>query len=938
MTSPHWLFGPFRLDPDQACLWHDGQAVPLTPKAFAVLHYLVTHPNRVVTKDELFDALWPDTIVSEAALRVCIGELRRALGEGARAPHCIATVARRGYRFLAPVTRQEPSVGAVAAPPLLQRPTPADPARPLVGRDAVLRRLHAAWTQACQGVRQVVLVTGEAGIGKTAVVEAFAAQVTTDPRVWLAQGQCVEHYGTREAYLPVLEALGQLVRAPGGARLVAVLRQQAPTWLVQMPWLLAPTDRVQLQYELQGTTRERMLRELGQLVETLTAATPLVLVLEDLHWSDYATVDALALLTQQRAPARLLILGTYRPAEVIVHGHPLRRVVQTLQQHGHGQALWLEPFTASEVAAYLHGRLGTPQVPAALVQALYQRTEGHPLFLRTVVEALVQQGAVGPSGGAGAIQRGSPAGAIDVPASLRGMIEQQFEQLSAAEQQVLEAASVAGMVCTVAAVAAGVDTDASAVDDVCAALARRGQFLEPRGQEHWPDGTLTACYTFLHSLYPDVLYHRLPLGRRQQLHHRIGVREETGYGARAGERAAGLALHFARGGDADRAVHYLWQAGDNALARSAYSEAVACYEQALEVVAQLPESRTTHEQAIDLRLALRNVLWTLGELERLFLTLQDAAALAEALGDDHRRGWDAVYLLAHFAQVGEPDRALTAGERALAIATTLAERDLTVVAQHYLGGVYRSLGDYRRAVACFQTNVAYLDGALRHEHLGLPGLAAVFARSHLVVALAECGAFAEARAPAEEGVQIAEASKHPYSRVMAWWAVGFRALCQGDLPQAILVLERACTLVQGADLRLLLPMVTAPLGAAYARAGRSADAVPLLEEAVTQAGARQYLWDQALRMVWLGEAYLRAGRLAEAETQAQQALAFTHVHQERGHEAYALWLCGAVAAQRAAPVATQAATSYRQALTLAEALGMRPLQAHCQRGLGILYS
>jgi len=279
-----------------------------------------------------------------------------------------------------------------------------------------------------------------------------------------------------------------------------------------------------------------------------------------------------------------------------------------------------------------------------------------------------------------------------------------------------------------------------------------------------------------------------------------------------------------------------------------------------------------------------------------------------------------------------------AGKRALTIATALGETGLTVVAQHYLGGVYCSLGDYRRAVECFQMNVACLDGALRQAHLGLPGLATVFARSHLVVALAECGAFAEARAPAEEGVQIAEAARHPYSRVMAWWAVGVRALGQGDLPQAIQGLEQALTLVQGADLRLLIPMVTAPLGVAYARAGRSADAVPLLEEAVAQAVARQYLWDQALRMVWLGEAYLGAGRLAEAETQAQQALVFTQAHQERGHAAYALWLLGEVAAQRAAPEATQAAAHYQQALALADALGMRPLQAHCHRSLGTLYA
>jgi DNA-binding winged helix-turn-helix (wHTH) protein/tetratricopeptide (TPR) repeat protein len=938
MPSPHWIFGPFRLDPDNACLWHGVQVQPLTPKAFDVLYYLVTHPDRLVTKDELLDALWPDTAVSEAALRVCIGELRKALGDVARAPQFIATVARRGYRFLAPVTRQDPAAGAVS-----DTASPLPPARAastglLVGREAVLSRLHAAWLQACQGVRQVVCMAGEAGIGKTAVVEAFAAQVTTDSSVWLAQGQCVEHYGTREAYLPVLEALGQLVRTPGGARLVGLLRQQAPTWLVQLPWLLTEADRAQFQYELQGTTRERMLRELAEVVETLTAETPLVLVLEDLHWSDYATLDLLALLARRRAPARLLLLGTYRPVDVIVSGHPLRTVLHDLQQHGHCLELLLEPLTADEVAAYLHGRFVQNQFPAALARALYQRTEGHPLFMRNVVEALVRQGTVVQVGEYWAMPGEGAEVALDVPDSLRHLIEQQFERLSATEQRVLEAASVAGMVCAVAAVAAALDTEESVVDDVCAMLARRGQFLEPSGEARWPDGTRTACYRFLHSLYYDVIYHRTPLGRRQRLHQRIGVREEAGYGARASERAAVLAGHFARGGDTRRAVHYLRQAGDNAVARSAYREAVAYYEQALVAVVHLPDSRDTQEQAIDLRLALRNVLWTLGELEQLFVTLQEAAELAETLGDPHRLGWVSVYLLAHFSQVGDPDRALAAGQRALALATALEETSLTVVTQHYLGGVYRSLGDYRRAVECYQTNIACLDGALRQECLGLSGLAAVFARSHLVVTLAECGAFAAAPALEAEGVQMAEAAQHPYSRVMAWWAVGFRALRQGDLPQAMRGLEQALELVQGAELRLLFPMVAAPLGAAYTLAGRPADAMPLLEQAITQAAARQYLWDQALRMVWLGQAYLRAGRLDEAAGQAQQALAFCEAHQERGHAAYALWLLGEVAARQASPEAAQAVAHYQQALALADALGMRPLQAHCHRGLGALYA
>ncbi|MCI0356517.1 MAG: AAA family ATPase, partial [Acidobacteria bacterium] len=297
MASSSWCFEAFRLDPANACLWRGAQAVALPPKAFDVLHYLVTHPDRLVSKDELLNAVWPETAVTDAVVRVAIGALRKALGDTAQAPRYIATVPRRGYRFLAPVTPAAPPAevpSPASSPPPLATTQPWSPppaTRLLVGREAVLSRLHAALAQARQGQRQGLFLTGEPGIGKTAIVEAFAAQMRQDPTVRLAAGQCVEHYGMGEPYLPVLEALGQLCRGPGGTRLGAQLRQHAPTWLVQLPWLLTAADRAQLHSELQGTTRERMLREFAELVDILTAETPLVLVLEDLHWSDYATLD-----------------------------------------------------------------------------------------------------------------------------------------------------------------------------------------------------------------------------------------------------------------------------------------------------------------------------------------------------------------------------------------------------------------------------------------------------------------------------------------------------------------------------------------------------------------------------------------------------------------------------------------------------------------------
>jgi DNA-binding winged helix-turn-helix (wHTH) protein len=254
---PQWFFGAFRLDVENACLWHGAQRVVLKPKAFAVLHHLVTHADRLVTKEALFEAVWPDTAVGDAVLKVYINELRKALGDTAKTPQFIATVHRRGYRFITPVTAAEPTDVGRHLPTPAERPQPLpEPSvpqtAPLLERDAVIQRLQTALAQVRSGARQVVFVTGEPGIGKTTVVEAFIARASTDPQLWVAHGQCVEHYGSGEPYLPVLEALGQLCRVPQGDHLVAFLRQQAPTWLAQMPWLLENTDRELLQCELRG--------------------------------------------------------------------------------------------------------------------------------------------------------------------------------------------------------------------------------------------------------------------------------------------------------------------------------------------------------------------------------------------------------------------------------------------------------------------------------------------------------------------------------------------------------------------------------------------------------------------------------------------------------------------------------------------------------------
>jgi tetratricopeptide (TPR) repeat protein len=365
---------------------------------------------------------------------------------------------------------------------------------------------------------------------------------------------------------------------------------------------------------------------------------------------------------------------------------------------------------------------------------------------------------------------------------------------------------------------------------------------------------------------------------------------------------------------------------------------VGSFEQVLSALPHLPETRETREQAIDLRLALRSALYPSGDYGRILVLLREAETLAATLDDPRRLGQVLLHLSTHFRLIGAYDQALAAAQRVLALATASGDAVLHALANRNLGFAYEAQGDYWRAIDCFGQTVASLEGARRHERFGQVVLPAVFSRARLAACYAEVGAFAEGTTLGDEGVQIAEAVDHPASLMVALWGIGLLALRQGHLPRALPLLERAVGICQDADLPFYFPWMARALGAAYTLAERVADAVSLLTQAMEQAAASEAGWDQVLCHLSLGEARLLAGRLEEAYALAEGALALARAHQERDHQAYALRLLGEIAARREPPESAQAEAHYRQAMALADELGMRPLQAHCHRSLGKLYA
>jgi tetratricopeptide (TPR) repeat protein len=387
----------------------------------------------------------------------------------------------------------------------------------------------------------------------------------------------------------------------------------------------------------------------------------------------------------------------------------------------------------------------------------------------------------------------------------------------------------------------------------------------------------------------------------------------------------------------DKALTYYRQAGEKALARSAHREAVGYFEQALGALPHLLETRGTREQAIDLRLAF-SALYPPGDQERILAYLREAEHLAEALDDPRRLGQVSVFLYNHLQRRGAYDQAIAAVQRALALATASRDVILQGLANLRLGYAYHAQGHYRRAIDCFGQPSTALDGARRHERFGMVFLPAVDCRAYLAACHAELGTFTEGRASGEEGVRIAEAVNHPASLMCACWGIGVLSLCQGDLSGAIPRLEQAVDLCRETDLPAWFPLAAATLGEAYTLCARLADAVPLLTQALERAAATGRGDIQTRCHLSLGEAQLRAGGLGEAQALTQEAQALARAHRERGYEAYALHLLGEIAAHRHLPEVAQAEDYYRQGLGLTRELGVRPLMAHCHRGLGTLYA
>ena len=621
-------FGEFVLDTGNECLLHRNKSIALPPKPFAVLRYLVEHPGRLITHDELLDALWPETYVQPQVLRTYMLDLRKALGDDAGQPRFIQTLPKRGYRFVAPVadpsesnessSPSRPDVSSEARPDAKPdtRPDPPGPASALlvnlVNREEEKAALRQHFASAAAGQRQVVFVTGEAGIGKTTLVDAFCEEIssasTTRPATHrtacTSRGQCVEGFGGKEEYYPVMEALRHLGSSSEGRRACTILARVAPAWLAAMgrecpdPAELAPA---------QPAAGERMPGDLCAALEEIAeiaTETPLVLVLEDLQWADDSTLHLISALARRRGQARLFVIATCRPQPVAAD-HTTRHLLSSLKQDLRMRRLCTEialaPLARTAIRELVSRKLQQEQLPPRLANFVHRRSEGNPLFATIILEHLISESylvreeAADPSRSPSCNPVRWVQTAADeemeasVPDGLAQMIEIELARLTEQQQRMIEAGSLMSVAFPSWAVAAALEIDPAEAEEACQELARQLYFVNRAGEDELPDGSRSTFYVFAHGLYREVLWRKQTEARRAKRHIRIADRLAELFQGREGNVAREMAVHFEAAGSWQRAIGALRAAAHHALERQAYAEGAELLERALRLTVNLRE-------------------------------------------------------------------------------------------------------------------------------------------------------------------------------------------------------------------------------------------------------------------------------------------------------------------------------------------------------------
>lgn len=860
-------FFEFELDESNACLLRNGETVAVAPTPFTLLCVLARQPGSLVTKDALLDAVWGHRFVSDSVLKTAISDLRKVLGDDPRHPRFIETVSRRGYRFIAP-----PS-SALSLPPasatVTATGTPSSPS--FIGRTDEVARLQRAWERADGGQRAVVWLAGEPGIGKTTLIEHFLANLGD---ITCARGHSVEHYGAGEPYLPVLEALADLCRSD--PTLPALMRDVAPAWLLQLPWLSTAQERDALRRELAGVGPDRMLREMGELLDRYTEQRPLLLVTEDLHWSDRATVQLINYVARRRGRTRLMWLSSFRLAEVVALDHPLSSLRHELRLQRLCEEVVLDPFSETEVADYVALRSTSLARDEAFVRALHERTDGVPLFVSSITSEVMD-----PKDDKTTIE--ARLADLAVPENLAAIIDHYIARLGPEQRTLLSAAAVCGVEFRIETVSLALERDLASVAHACEELIREQVWLI-RSRATEVEETIEPPHFFRHALFRQVLYDRTPRSLRTQLHRQVGAALEHERAIGVPVAASELAMHFDRARQPMIALRYYAEAAEAALLHFSPDLCIGLTERALVLLMQAPEG--TERNALEITLA----------------TLQGVSAFHMfGVGSEAKSAFERAYrlladvpehpmrgrLLHGFGYLlglrGDYALALEVAERAEALSCEANDQELRLAACIVQGEVHHLQGRT-------QTTRRWLERALAIAEpldIGANNIFAadpqVMLHGMLAIELLRSGLVEQARVHRQQARARAQALRQPMTWLVAAWHEVLIEVRMGNHVRVAALADDMQKLVDEYSLALGRTACRWWHGWADARSGSPSDGYRRIREAYEEHTGLGMRSGASEVLGYAAEALLLAGDCNAAQVELHEAL---RVGEELGERVY----------------------------------------------------
>jgi len=837
--------------------------------------------------------------------RLCVDALQRELGVEPQPE------TRRLYQEIVRSGRVLPAAAEArfkltrASSPSVVADEPVRASAPLIGRDTELALLAEGLDAAGRGHGGLVLVLGEAGSGKSSLLEAVEAEARRQGvrcrlgRAYLS-GQVL-------AFAPWIDAL----RADGVVGNSELLARLGPAWVDELARLI-PDLGAGAPDRADEPGAQRLFEAVARLVSCLAAEQPCLIMLEDFHWADEMSLRLLAFVARRIRSTRVLLVATVREEELA--GAPiLEQILHELGTDPKVDRIALSPLSIGDTAILVRSLARTDldgRAVARLAEQIYASSGGNPFLvvetMRALAEGTVPQTAVG----------------LPLPERVSQLIAGRLERFGERSRSLLAIASVIGREFDFSLLqgASGLD-EADAAEEVEALVRRRA--LRVVGER----------FDFVHDQVREVVYGQLLPPRRALLHATVVRAIERLHGGRLREHVERLAYHAFRGEMWEKAVAYGQQAGSIAAERSASAQAGACFDQALQALARLPESRETLTQAIELRRLRSAHHFALGERAGLLQRMEEAVALAERLGDERQLAINLGAWAIALWFAGDNRRALDPGCRAVALAEATGDALAQISTYADLGTIWSTIGDHHRAAGLLSHAMALARGDLGRERLGRTIYPSVHASNRLARSQAELGEFDSARATVDESLRVAEALQHTTTLLVARLDACHVLLCRGDFHDTVPQLEACLDAFRAAGLPVFSSAAAAMLGYARAMAQRPEDGIPLIREAIEQlAQGRRTM--EALFTTYLCEAHLLARQVSEAAALAERALALSRERFERATEARALYLLGEIAAQGAED--QRGDHHYYRALALAGELGLRPLIAHCHVGLGKL--